>query len=143
MSRTLTRARRLLAPWLLVLAAASAAAAAPPAPRHKASTLCRPHTTLKKLLLRMEKVGGPLAQHPFSLRSKLMVTKPLLQRATRARVGDDDEAIQNDAPAARIDFDDAATPILRPVAVLSTSFDRLSVPDLFSPRSPRGPPGAI
>jgi len=64
----------------------------------------------------------------------------LLKRGLRANLPDDDEAIQNDAPAARIEIEGRPIPALRPLGVLLGSFDRRLCTHPFSPRSPRGPP---
>jgi len=63
-----------------------------------------------------------------------------LQRGTRANLDDDDEAIQSDASAARIDADDRPVPALRPLGLLHGSVIPLPRLHTFSPRSPRGPP---
>jgi hypothetical protein len=64
-----------------------------------------------------------------------------LQRAHAVSVGDDDDAIQNDAPAARFDVGDAVTP-LEPIGVLTSSCVALPIHRIASRRSPRGPPVA-
>jgi len=53
---------------------------------------------------------------------------------------DDEQAIQNDAPAARIDEGDHNAPALRPLGLLVASFDRLPESGDFTPAAPRGPP---
>jgi hypothetical protein len=70
----------------------------------------------------------------------LMDLTALLKRGLRANLPDDDEAIQNDAPAARIDGDGRPIPALLPLGVLQGFFDRRLSTHSFSPRSPRGPP---
>ena len=62
-----------------------------------------------------------------------------MRRGTHAFLGDDVAAIQNDAPAARIDAGDGLTPSLRPLDVIG-SLDLQPRSRAFSPRSPRGPP---
>jgi hypothetical protein len=52
---------------------------------------------------------------------------------------DDGPAIQDDAPAARIDIDESAPP-LEPVGTLASPRDSLSSHRILSRRSPRGPP---
>ena len=52
---------------------------------------------------------------------------------------DDGPAIQDDAPAARIDIDESAPP-LEPVGTLASLRDSLSNLRILSRRSPRGPP---
>jgi hypothetical protein len=64
----------------------------------------------------------------------------VVKRGLRANLADDDEAIQNDVPAARIDVDQRPVPPLLPLGVLQGSFDRRLSTHAFSPRSPRGPP---
>jgi len=64
----------------------------------------------------------------------------LLKRGLRANLPDDDEAIQNDAPAARLDIDGRSIPALLPLGVLQGFLDRRLSTHAFSPRSPRGPP---
>jgi len=63
----------------------------------------------------------------------------LLKRGLRANLPDDDEAIQNDVPAARLESDDPIPALLR-LGVLQGFFDRRLSIHSFSPRSPRGPP---
>jgi hypothetical protein len=77
------------------------------------------------------------------VRSPIRSHRPALSRGTAAQLDDDDQAIQNDAPAARMDVDEHVRPGLRALGVLASSFDRLPDSSAFTPRSPRGPPLAI
>jgi hypothetical protein len=83
-------------------------------------------------------LGGPPA--PRSMRLGFIDLTTHVKRGQRANVPDDDEAIQNDVPAARIEIDDRRVPALLPLGVLQGSLDRPLTIHTFSPRSPRGPP---
>src|SRR5262249_24894505 len=54
--------------------------------------------------------------------------------------GDDDVAVQDEAPAAHIDAGDKAAPALQPLGTLASSGTTLPTPRILSRRSPRGPP---
>src|ERR671930_228471 len=63
-----------------------------------------------------------------------------LERVVLTDDQDDDEAIQNDAPAAHTEADERAMPVLTPIGLFIGALDtRLSTRD-GSPTSPRGPP---
>jgi len=54
--------------------------------------------------------------------------------------GDDDVAVQDEAPAAQIDAGDRAVPALQPLGTLASSGAPLPAQRILSRRSPRGPP---
>jgi hypothetical protein len=128
---------------LLALFTASLAEASPEPGRTAAGRLCDPQSAAKvrKLAPHPKSFGGPVktvaACAPALLLSDLGAH---LQRGKRAPSPDDDEAIQNDAPAARIDVDERQLPALCSLGLIIGSFDRHPRSRAFSPRSPRGPP---
>jgi hypothetical protein len=143
MLRTLLAASPVVGAVLLVLACASAAQASTdlsrPATRHR-PVICDPRTTATPKVFRRRGTFGPLAAPSNRVQAGLTDTTARLLRASRAKLDDDEAAIQNDAPAAHIDLDRGRTPALRVLGLLSSSFDRLPLTTCFSPRSPRGPP---
>jgi len=124
---------------LLWLASALPATAAPSG--RLAGPACDPQTTaLRKLARQPKSFGGPLkqarAQQPFGL------TDPSarLQRGTRTTFDSDEAAIQNDAPAARIDDESRPLPSLCLLGLLARPVDGSLRSPTFCPRAPRGPP---
>jgi hypothetical protein len=97
-------------------------------------------TYVRKAPRHLTSLGGPLARRSAPAVAGLTDLTALLKRGLRANLPGDDEAIQNDAPAARIEFDARPIPALLPLGVLHGSFDRRLDTHTFSPRSPRGPP---
>jgi hypothetical protein len=139
--RTLTKAGSLLA---LVLLFASTAEAAHGARRGSSRRTCDPHTTNFRQLPRHPKsFGGPLAQPSQRVLAGLTDPMTRMARATHTDDDDDDEAIQNDAPAARIDNDARSILGLRPLGLLTGSFDQQAHTRAFTPKSPRGPPRPV
>jgi hypothetical protein len=135
----LMRASGAIALWLLC---ATAAFGAPAAPRH-ASThrACSQKPTYAHKVPRHPKsLGGPLARRSTQAVAGLTDLTALLKRGLRASLPDDDEAIQNDTPAAPIGIDGRPIPALLSLGVLQGSFDGRLCTHAFSPRSPRGPP---
>ena len=126
---------------LLVLCAA-VASAAPASKRHAhVRRSCSLKAAYGRKLPRHPKTPvGPVARPSTHVLAGLMDLTALLKRGLRANLPDDDEAIQNDAPAARIDSDGRPILALLPLGVLQGSFDRRLSTHVFSPRSPRGPP---
>jgi hypothetical protein len=127
---------------LLWLLSAVAADAAPAARRSAYGAVCDAQTiTLKKVRRQIKSFGGPLKR--FIMRratAGLTDTSARLLRGTPQHFDDDEAAIQNDAPAARIDADIRPIPPLQPIALLPGGGDRRPRTRAFSPRSPRGPP---
>src|SRR5262245_20308782 len=105
-SRVLLRTLTItLAAVLLWLASASSADAAPNARHARSGALCeaQPTGALKKLLRRAKSYGGPLATKARASRLGLRLDlTPHFRRAKHANAGDDEAAIQSDAPAARL-----------------------------------------
>ncbi len=133
--RTLTLAGSIA---LLSLVSVSPADAAPR--RGASGPICDPQAPVARKLPRHPKsFGGPLKQPSSHALAGLQDLSARMQRATRAFLGDNVAAIQNDAPVDGVDAGDCLTPSLRPLEVIGA-------PDLqprsraFSPRSPRGPP---
>jgi hypothetical protein len=123
--------------WLLVPSLASAA----PTPRRVSGRVCEPHAVrLRKLPRAPKSYGGPVVQPSTSAEAGLSDVVVRLQRFIPASVNDDDEAIQNDAPAAWIDAAERLSPALGRLGVLARACVRHPNTQAFSPRSPRGPP---
>jgi len=127
--------------WLLLPSVASAAAA----PGRGAPRVCKPQTlhTLSKFARVARSVSGPVA-HRF-LRAALDLSEggERMGHGARPILGDDDEAIQNDAPAAWVVADVSLAPGLEPIGFLARFGVRPPEAWDFSPRSPRGPPAAV
>jgi hypothetical protein len=140
--RTLTKTSAVGMVWLLTASTADAA----PGPWHVSpGAICeaRPTVALKKLLRRAKSYGGPLASRPRLSRLGLRLDPtPQFHRAKRTNDADDDAAIQNDAPAARVAAQDGTLSALRPIGFLVGHVDSHPRTRAFSPRSPRGPPTA-
>ena len=137
--RLLMKAACVAAVWLLSVSVSSAA----PGPRRNiVGRACSPRSVpVHKLVRQQKSFGVPVALPSQRALAGLSDVTARLKRATRANVGDDDdEAIQSDASAARVESDDRTSPALRELGILHGSFDRLPPPHIFSPRSPRGPP---
>ena len=126
----------------LLFLCASVAFAAPARIRHvHVRRSCSQKAAYTRKLPRHTKTAiGPLARPSTHVLAGLMDLTALLKRGLRANLPDDDEAIQNDAPAARLDSDGRPIPALLPLGVLQGSFDGRLSTQAFSPRSPRGPP---
>ena len=130
---------------VLLLLTASLAQAAP-GPGRRAGRLCDPQSTatIRKLARHPKSFGGPVKRFARPSGSALLSDLTArLQRGKRAPAADDDEAIQNDAPAARIDVDDGQPPALRQLGLLIGLVDRHPRTRAYSPRSPRGPPALV
>jgi len=136
--RFLMKAGSVAALWLLSVSVSTAA----PGPRRNiVGRACWPRSVpVQKLARQSKSFGGPVALPSKRALAGLSDVTARLKRGTRANVADDDEAIQSDASAARIESDDRALPVLQALGILRGSFDRLPPPHIFSPRSPRGPP---
>lgn len=111
------------------------------APRRGTSgPICDPQTPAARKLPRHPKsFGGPLKRPSSHAMAGLSDITARMRRGTRAYLGDDVAAIQNDTPATGTNADDCLVPSLRPLEIIGS-------PDVhprrraFSPRSPRGPP---
>ena len=127
----------------LLLLCASAAPASPAFARHhrhiRRSCSQKPGYT-RKVPRRPRAPLGPVARPSTHALAGLTDLTALLKRGLRANLPDDDEAIQNDAPAARLDSDGRPVPALLPLGVLHGCLIRRLCTHSFSPRSPRGPP---
>jgi hypothetical protein len=127
---------------LLCLSPVLDADAAPRASRSTtAGSVCDGQTlTLKKLRRQPKTFGGPLKRLARRALAPLTDLSSHMRRGTHAQLGEDEAAIQNDAPAASIDDDEQPIPALRPLGVLHGTLDQHPRSATFSPRSPRGPP---
>jgi len=133
--RSLVKAGSLVSICLLWASVAGAA----PAPRSGAKTVCDPQTAAARRLPRHPRsFGGPLK--PSTQLLALGELTSHVTRRTHGNLGDENQAIQNDAPAARMDADDRPVPTLRVVGLLVGSIDRHPRTRTCSPKSPRGPP---
>jgi hypothetical protein len=107
-----------------------------------AGPMCDPQTTTLRRLARVPRsFGGPVKRaRPRDLLFGLTDPTARLRRTTHVSVERDQAAIQNDAPAARIDEDGRALPSLRPLELLARAIDARPRSPCRSPRTPRGPP---
>jgi hypothetical protein len=141
--RTLLKASGLVVPCLLSLAVAEVARAdqsqVSGTPRRR-QMVCDPRMAPLRKVMAAKASQGPVASRSKRMPRGLTDTTARLLRASRTKLDEDAEAIQNDAPAAQVDLDAGTTSPLRPLGVLSTSFDRLPPAAPFSTRPPRGPP---
>lgn len=134
--RSLLTAGSLLLFWLVSVVPASAAMSG-----RYAGPVCDPQTTtLRKLARQPKSFGGPLKQRRTPLLFGLSDPTARVQRATRTTFDGDDAAIQNDAPAARIDEEGRTIPSLCPLGLLARPVDGSLRSPPFCPRAPRGPP---
>jgi len=135
------KAGSILLLWLLF---ASVGYAAPNPGHHVTGRACSPNATkVRKLMRHPKSFGGPVALPSKRALAGLSDVTARLQRGSRANLSDDDEAIQSDAAAARIDADDRPAPVLRPLGMLHGPIVRLRPLHASSPQSPRGPPIVI
>jgi hypothetical protein len=134
--RTLRTVGSLALLWLVSVLPASAAgrfAAAGPS--------CDPQTTTLRKLARLPKsFGGPLKQTPALHLFGLTDPTARVLRGTHTNFDREPAAIQNDAPAARIEDDPRRAPSLRPLELLARAVDARPHSSASSPQAPRGPP---
>ena len=111
------------------------------APRRGTSgPICDPQAPVARRMPRHPKsFGGPVKQPSSHAMAGLSDVTARMRRGTRAYLGNDVAAIQNDAPAAGTDADDCLVPSLRPLEIIGSP-DVQPRSRAFSPRSPRGPP---
>jgi hypothetical protein len=111
------------------------------APRRSASgPICDPQAPVARKLPRHPKTfGGPLKRPSVHALAGLQDIAARMRRGTRAFLGDEVAAIQNDTPATGTDAGDCLIPSLLPLEVVA-SLDVHPRTRTFSPRSPRGPP---
>jgi hypothetical protein len=121
--------------WLLSVSVSSAAHT----PRHLTRRLCDPQrTSLRQLPRKPVSYGGPLMRPSVRVLAGLSDPMARMTRVTRQALSDDEEAIQNDAPAAHLVVDLILE--LRPLGLFVDVFDQRPRTGTFSPRAPRGPP---
>jgi hypothetical protein len=127
---------------LLLLWAASVVPAAAIERTGTAGPLCDPQTTTLRRLARVPRAfGGPVKQaRPRDLLFGLTDPTARFRKTTHVNADRDQAAIQNDAPAARIDEDGRALPSLRPLELIARAVDARPRSPCRSPRAPRGPP---
>jgi hypothetical protein len=135
-ARTLTTASSVA---LLCTLCALPAAAAPVSSRASGPVCEAQPVGVRKLPRHPRSFGGPLKQRT-SLRFGLTDPTARVRRSARTTFDTNQAAIQNDAPAARIDEHERQAPTLLLVGVLPhAAFDQPHSAT-FTPRSPRGPP---
>jgi len=123
---------------LLSLLSVSPADAAPR--RSTSGPICDPQAPIAKKLPRHPRsFGGPLRLPSRHVLSGLQDITARMLRATRANLGDEAAAIQNDTSATGSDTGDRLVPSLLPLEIIG-SLDVHPRTRAFSPRSPRGPP---
>jgi hypothetical protein len=128
--------------WLLISASFTYAAPDPGRGRNRLTCDVRAQA-LRKLLRLPKSYGGPLATN--SPRERIRIRFDLthhVRRVKRTANSNEGAAIQNDAPAARVDTDDPTPPSLESLGFLVGAIDSHPRTRSFSPRSPRGPPPA-
>jgi len=136
--RLLIKASSIAVLWLLF---ASIGYATPTARRAAVGRACNAQAaTLRKLLRPPKSVGGPVRPASTRTLAGLADSHPVLKRTCHTYVEDDGQAIQNDAPAASVDFDERSAPTLRELGILPSPLNRHVHSRAFTPRSPRGPP---
>jgi hypothetical protein len=122
----------------LSLLSASLADAAPR--RHASGPVCDAQTpVVRKLPRHPRSFGGPLKRPSSHALAGLQDITARLRRGTRAYLGDEVAAIQNDTQATGTDAGDCLVPSLLPLEIV-VSLEIHPRSRAFSPRSPRGPP---
>ncbi|HMD36142.1 MAG TPA: hypothetical protein VKH42_14290 [Vicinamibacterales bacterium] len=125
---------------ICLLWASSAIAATAP---RGSKTVCDPQSTAARRLVRHPRsFGGPIKLPPERTLLGLDELTPRVAHGAHANLGDENQAIQNDAPAARMEADDQPVPALHIVGLLVGSVDPHTRTLACSPKSPRGPPVA-
>jgi hypothetical protein len=137
--RVLVRAGGLVTICLLWASIASAAPAPRAATKSSSKTVCDPVAT-RRLPRHPRSFGGPLRQ-PKQLLTFDELTSHVA-RTPQGDLGNENQAIQNDAPAARMDAGDRPEPTLRALGLLAGSIDPHPRTLACSPKAPRGPPVA-
>lgn len=124
--------------WLLSVTS-SVAAHGPCLARIKIGEAKAQSLGIRKFVRQLQSVGGPV-RHVRKVRLSLGTRRTHLQRATWPSHSDDDDAIQNDAPAAYFAVDLFLG--LRQLGIFVDVIDQRTFTLSYSPRSPRGPPAA-
>jgi hypothetical protein len=124
----------------LCLLCASLASAAPGHHRRAKSRACDSHARLTLRALTGQRPLGPVSGPSTRAQAGLIDPMLLLQRGHGAIFDDEVAVISNDAPVAQIDADVSLVPAFEALGVLARTVDQLPSSDVFSPRSPRGPP---
>jgi hypothetical protein len=123
---------------VLSLLSVSLADAAPR--RGMSGPICDPQTPVARKLPRHPRsFGGPLKLPSSHALAGLQDISARMRRGTRAFLGDEVAAIQNDTPATGTDAGDCLLPSLLPLELVA-SLNVHPRSRAFSPRSPRGPP---
>jgi len=143
--RTLLKTGLVALLWVVSSASATYAASAPSDLRDRLVCDVQAQSrALRRLLRHPKSYGGPLATRPAHGRLALRLDlTDHIHRAKRSTTTNDAAAIQNDAPAARVDGDDQPPPPLQSLGFLVGPVDSHPRTHACSPRSPRGPPAAV
>jgi len=139
--RTLMTAASLVLMWLASAVPAAAATSGHPG---AIGPVCEFQTTTLRKLTRLHRsFGGPVKQTaPRQLLVGLTDPTARIRRGSHTSFHGQQAAIQNDAPAARIDDYDRGLPTLCPLERLAGAVDPRPRSPTCSPRAPRGPPHA-
>ncbi len=123
----------------LALLSLVSVAPADAAPRRASGPVGEQIPVARKLPRHPKSFGGPLKRPSDHALAGLQDITARVRRGTRAYLGENAAAIQNDAAVAGIDAADSRIPSLRPLEIVG-SVDQHPRSRAFSPRSPRGPP---
>jgi hypothetical protein len=138
--RMLVKAGSVVLLWLLASPLADAATIRQWEAGARSVSLCDPHTSPGRLRKHPRSFGGPVAISWRQAFVGLSDSTTRVARGMRTILADDDQAIQNDSPAAPIDTDQHPDPAFRSIGSPSGSSDWRPRTRTFSPRRPRGPP---
>lgn len=134
-SRLVSRAGFVVVVWLMTVSASAAT------PRELIpAKSCDPQTSspLRKLVSNARAVGTPLVKRLRQAGIRIRRNSSAIRLLPRAHVRDDEQAIQNDAPAPPLAVEPRID--LRPLGVFAEAAPALLDSRALSPRSPRGPP---
>jgi hypothetical protein len=137
-SATLRLALRSCVVLTLWLASVSAGHAMPAAQRSSAKFCDAQTTSIRKLVRQARAVGGPLARRLRHGGIRLNSHSTGIGIGSRGWTREDEQAIQNDAPAPPLTVDHEIE--LRSTGVFTDSVPSLLTSRTLSPQSPRGPP---
>jgi len=128
--------------WLLSVTSSAAAHAPRQARGHFRAQTSSETFSVNKLRRLTPAIGTTSLVRVHKVRLALAVRRSHLQHAARTtQNADDDDAIQNDAPAAHFDVNPCLA--LRPIGVFIDDLEQQPFTLTTSPRSPRGPPQAV
>jgi hypothetical protein len=142
MSVTSPFARRIFKAGLVVAVWLTSVSATLAMPRELATPkYCDPQTTsspIRKLVSNARAVGTPLVKRLRQAGIRIRRNTSAIRLTARAHMRDEDQAIQNDAPAPPLAVEPRID--LRPLGVFADAAPAPLDSRALSPRSPRGPP---